>query len=95
MNPDKLLCRQFWSKEQFLDFNQTVHFTKIQLYDQILNCLSIQAVMKLDDPVSKNFLVDFVQKVVEFFLKIKTYILKIIAYFTNRSEPVKSLTIGK
>ncbi len=63
MNPDKLLCRHFWSTEQFLKFNEVIHVKKVKLYDQILNCLTIQADMKLDDHVAKNVLLDFVQRV--------------------------------
>jgi hypothetical protein len=63
MNPDKLLCRHFWSTEQFLEFNEAIHIKKVKLYDQILTSLTMQADMKLDDTVAKNVLIDFVQRV--------------------------------
>lgn len=66
--PDRLLCRQFWSIEQFYKFNNRRYLQKIQLYDPILKCLMEQADKKLtNDNVAKNILIDSIEQVTKIF----------------------------
>lgn len=63
--PQKLLCRQFWTQKQKLQFGEARYNKKILLHDTILNDLKKQIDTKLSskDNVAKNFSLDLIEKV--------------------------------
>jgi len=66
MNPRTLLCKQFWTPKQHLDFSE-IKFVqkKLPLYNQILDNLTekIDSTLADKDNQAKNITIDLIQRV--------------------------------
>ncbi len=60
-----MLCRQFWSIEQMLKFNEKSYLRRLNLYSPILDHLAKHADNRLENSHDKNLVIGFIKKVSE------------------------------